>query len=435
MPKYNQTGYYTFLVVYILAIFSIGNWIERYQSLPLMLAYASAFMGYILLLQKSEDTKALFTTGLIVRALLFFTLPSLSDDLYRFIWDGTLIKNGIHPFAELPGYYLDKNINGITKELYELLNSPNYFTIYPPINQAIFWLSAVIGNGDWLVSANMIRLVLSAADVGSYFLIKSILRTHGKPVFLANWFWLNPLMILEGVGNLHFEGLVVFFVLFGIYGYQKSMHVLAAGGFGLAIGTKLLPLIYLPVLFLSGLRDKKWWVAPAAGVIALLTIVPMLNATFLLGMQESLELYFQSFEFNASIYFIARQIGYWICGYNNIALIGPLLSLLSFFSICMVSIVAWKKEWSLSKSLLFVLTIYLLFATTVHPWYILPLIAFGILSGYWYPIVWSFLIFVTYIGYTKEGFELPMYLIVVEYIVLWATIVLELRLRMLNFKK
>ncbi|MEQ6166894.1 glycosyltransferase 87 family protein [Ekhidna sp. MALMAid0563] len=425
MPKYNQTGYYTFLVVYILAIFSIGNWIERYQSLPLMLAYASAFMGYIFLLQKSEDTKTLFITGLIIRALLFFTLPSLSDDLYRFIWDGTLIKNDIHPFAELPGYYLEKNIDGISSELYGLLNSPNYFTIYPPINQAIFWLSAGIGIGDWLVSANVIRLVLCAADVGSYFLLKSILRASGKPVFLANWFWLNPLIILEGVGNLHFEGLVVFFILLGIYGYQKSKYVLAAGGFGLAIGTKLLPLIYLPVLFLSGLKNKKWWVAPVAGVIALLTIVPMLDATFLSGMQESLELYFQSFEFNASIYFAARQIGYWIYGYNNIALIGPLLSLLSFLSICVVSIVAWKKEWSLSKSFLFVLTIYLLFATTVHPWYIIPLIVFGVLSGYWYPIVWSFLIFLTYLGYDKNGFELPMYLVVIEYVVVLSTMIIE----------
>lgn len=427
MPKQNQTGYYTFLVVYILAVFSVGNWIERHQSLQLMLAYSSAFMGYIFLLQKYEDTKILFTSGVILRVLMFFSLPTLSDDLYRFIWDGTLIKNDIHPFAELPHYYLDKNIDGISEELFGLLNSPGYFTIYPPLNQVIFWLSAEIGDGDWFVSANVIRLFLLAADVGSFFLLQSILRANKKPAFLAHWFWLNPLIILEGIGNLHFEGLVVFFILLGIYGYQRSKRVLAVVGFGLAIGSKLLPLIYLPVLFLTGLKNKKWWIAPLAGAIALSTIVPMLDAPFLSGMQQSLELYFRSFEFNASIYFLARQIGYWIYGYNNIALIGPVLSLLSFLSICIVSILAWRREWSLGRSFLFVLTCYLFFATTVHPWYIIPLIAFGILSGYWYPIVWSLLIFLTYIGYDQNGFELPLYLVVVEYVIVSLTLFLELK--------
>ncbi|WP_420576023.1 hypothetical protein [Ekhidna sp.] len=433
--KHAKTGYYTFLIVYILAVFSISNWIERYQSLSLMLAYGSGFMAYVFLLQNSESAKTLFNAGIILRVLMFFSLPSLSDDLYRFIWDGTLIKNGIHPFEALPDFYLDKEIPGITHELYALLNSPQYFTVYPPLNQAIFWLSAVIGNGDWLVSASVIRLILFAADAGSFFLLKAILKSNGKPSFLAHWFWLNPLVILEGVGNLHFEVLVVFFLLLGIYGFQKSKNLMSSVGFGLAIGTKLLPLIYLPAVFMIGLRNKKWWISIAGGCIAVITLIPMLDTTFLQGMRSSLDLYFRSFEFNASIYFIAREIGFWFYGYNNIALIGPLLSILSFLSILSVSILAYVKKWDISRSLLYVLTVYLLFATTVHPWYIIPLTALGILSGYWYTIVWSFFIFLTYVGYTREGFELPVYIVVVEYMILLMTIVLELRLRMTNFKK
>ena len=175
-------GYYTFLVVYMLAVYSISYWIQRHQSFSLVLAYSSAFIGYVLLLQKKEGTKLLFTTGVLLRILMFLTLPSLSDDLYRFIWDGTLIKNGIHPFAELPGYYLDKNIDGLSDDLYGLLNSQGYFTIYPPVNQAIFWLGAVIGKEDWLVSTNVIRIFLYAADVGSYFLLKSILKSYASNV-------------------------------------------------------------------------------------------------------------------------------------------------------------------------------------------------------------------------------------------------------------
>lgn len=430
--KQAKTGYYTFLVVYILAIFSTSNWIERYQSLSLMLAYGSGFMAYVFLLQNSEDSKTLFNAGIILRVLMFFSLPSLSDDLYRFIWDGTLIKNGIHPFEALPDFYLDKEIPGITSELYALLNSPQYFTVYPPLNQAVFCLSAVIGNGDWLVSANVIRLILYGADVGSFFLIRNLLRENGKSPYLAYWYWLNPLVILEGVGNLHFEVLVIFFLLLGVYGFQKSKNLMSSAGFGLAIGTKLLPLIYLPAVFIIGLRGKKWWISIAAVFIAFITIIPLLNAAFFEGMQSSLNLYFRSFEFNASIYFLARQVGFWIYGYNKIALIGPILSILSFISILTISSLAYLRKWSLIQSLLLILTVYLLFATTVHPWYIIPLIAFGILSGYWYPIVWSLLIFLTYVGYTSEGFELPMYIVVVEYVVVALVLFLELRFKPLK---
>ena len=429
MPKQYQTGYYTFLFVYILAIFSIGSWIERHQSLPLLLAYFSAFMGYVFLLLKQEESRLLFSVGLIARVLLFISLPVLSDDLYRFIWDGTLLKNGIHPFEALPGAYLDQNISGIDQTLFDRLNSPNYFTIYPPLNQFIFWLSVSIGQGNWLVSANVIRLILYGADVGTFLFLRKLLIHYGKSENYAFWYWLNPLVILEFTGNLHFEGLVIFFVITGLYYFEKNRKWLSAAGFGLAIGTKLLPLIYLPFLFLKGLRERKWIIAILSGVLGLLTLLPLLNETFIRAMSESLDLYFRSFEFNASLYFLAREVGFWIYGYNNIALIGPLLSIFSVVTILAISGIAVWKKWSVPKTLLFILTSYLLFATTVHPWYVLPLVALGVLSGYWYPIVWSLLIFLTYVGYTKSGFELPMFIIVIEYVLTGLVLLFETRLK------
>ena len=431
MLKENAKGYYTFLVVYALAIFSIGNWIERHQTTPLLLAYSSAFMGYIFLLQKKEDVKFLLFTGIIVRFVLFLSLPSLSDDLYRFIWDGTLLKNGIDPFEELPGFYVDRQVPGLTNALYNKLNSPNYFTIYPPLNQFIFWLAATIGDGNWLISANVIRILLFAADLGSFLLLKAILKEKGKPIY-AYWYFLNPLVVLEFTGNLHFEGVVIFFILLGIWAYQKKQYLLSSLGIGLAVGTKLLPLIYLPFLFLKGLNNRKWWVSVTAGIIAILTLIPMFSQAFIKGMSESLDLYFRSFEFNASLYFIARQIGYWIYGYNNIALIGPVLSIASFISIITISIVGFIKKRSFSEIFLFMLTSYLLFATIIHPWYILPLIAFGLLCGYWYPILWSFLIFLTYSGYTDSGFDLPIFVVVLEYTLVLLFLFFEVRKKKLS---
>lgn len=429
MPSKHSIGFYSFLFIYILGIFSLGNWINRDQSSLLLLAYISAFLSYLFILQHQEHEKVLFVVGILVRLLLLLHLPVLSDDLYRFIWDGTLLKNGVNPYEALPSYHLDQSIPGISSGLFELLNSPNYYTVYPPLNQFIFWMSATIGDENWLLNANAIRLLLIGADISAYFLLKAILNHQGKPRTAALLYFLNPLVVIEFTGNLHFEGLVVAGVLLGIYGLQKKRYGLSATGIGLAIGTKLLPLIFLPFLFFSGLRNKTWWVPILAGCIALLTLIPMLTPAFINGMQESLSLYFQSFEFNASIYFLARAVGYWIYGYNAIGTIGPFLSLISLITILLLSIIAAKKKWKAGTVFLFILTTYLLFTTTVHPWYILPLVAYGIISSYKFPIVWSFFIFLTYLGYSKTGFELPYFIVVIEYGCVIFTFILEVIFR------
>ena len=434
MHKKHPLGFYSFAFVFLLALLSIGNFIERHESVNLFVAYLCAFIGYLFLLQEKSQFKALIGIGIVARIALFFAMPSLSDDIYRFIWDGTLLKNGIHPFEHLPGYYLDKNIPGITSELFQRLNSPEYFTIYPPTNQFLFWVSSLIGGENWLISANAIRLILLLSDIGSlYFLIK-ILDHYQKPRHLALWYFLNPLVIIEFVGNIHFESLVILGILAGIHWYNTHKSVASGIGIGLAAGIKLLPLIYLPSLFFRGLKTKKWWISILAFIVTVATLVPMFNSAFIEGMQSSLNLYFQKFEFNASIYFVAREIGYWVVGYNNIATIGPLLSVISVLSILTIAIIGWLKKWSLEKVFLFTLFSYLIFATTVHPWYILPLIAFGVLAGYYAPIAWSFLIFLTYIGYTSEGFNLPMTVVVIEYILLFTFIIVEQRLKIKSSK-
>lgn len=433
MLKKHPTGFYSFALIFLLAIFSIGSWFERYQTVALLPAYLSSFIGCLFLVQEKESPRLLFSIGLLARLILFFSIPSLSDDIYRFIWDGTLLNNGLHPFAELPGYYLTKEVPGITPELYNQLNSPEYFTIYPPINQFVFasatWLSS-----DWLVTTNVIRALLSGADIGAFILLRKLLQHYQKPVHLAFWYFLNPLVLLEFTGNVHFEGLVIFFLLAGIYLFEIKKNFLSSIGLGLAIGSKLLPLIYLPYLLFQGFKSNRWWVAILAGAYGALTLIPLVDESFINGLSTSLNLYFQTFEFNASLYFIARQIGFWVYGYNNIALIGPLLSVVSLLSILALSFIAVKKQWSIPKTFLFILTSYLLLATTVHPWYIIPLIALGVLSGYWYPVVWSAMIFTTYFGYTLNGFELPMWVVVIEYTVVFLVGIWEFGKRIPTFK-
>lgn len=427
MQQQHNTAQYTSIFILIAGISASGLLIPRHETLSLGAAYFSAFFGYFWLCKFPLTSSATFTVGLLSRLLLFIGLPMLSDDLYRFIWDGQLINNGMSPFAELPLTIAAKETmpSGLSYELYEQLNSKEYFAIYPPLNQFIFWLSAWIGNDNWLVSANVIRVFLLTGDLVSYVFIRKILKADHRDTQLSNWYWLNPLVILEGVGNLHFELLVVTFMVIGIFFFKQSSYWKSGVGFGLAIATKLLPLIYLPALLLR--KDFKSGITTTliAGILGIISFVPMIDAALIDSMSASLGLYFQKFEFNASIYFLIREIGFWVIGYNIIGTLGPALSMATLFGVLLIAWLGKKRQWRIEEIMLWSLTCYLLLATTVHPWYILPLIMLGVLTNYWFPIIWSLLIFVTYFGYTSTGFELSAGWLVLEYTVVFSVFIIE----------
>ncbi len=422
------TAEYTFLFILLTSLTFLGLVITRSQTTTLMVVYGVSFFTYAWVVGlTSLPWKALFATGILIRVVLLWGLPNLSDDFYRFVWDGTLLMNGINPFGLLPDEALNLGISGIDQTFFEQLNSPNYYTIYPPLNQAIFWLSAKFGGPDnWLLSVNIMRSFLVTADIGSFLLLKSLLEKHGKPVKNAFWFFLNPLVILEFTGNLHFEGLVIFFLLLGIHQFHSAKVFGQGIGFAGAIATKLVPLIFLPAVLMKQWPRKGILVCFVAVLMAAITFIPMIGSALVSGMGSSIGLYFQSFEFNASIYFLIREVGFMIMGYNLIQQIGPSLGITTFILIMAWSFLGTRLKKDLPQILMGSLVIYLLLSTTVHPWYILPLIPLGVLSGFYFPVVWSLMIFLTYIGYATEDFHLPMGWIFLEYVTVFGVAIIEI---------
>lgn len=415
MPDARRNLGYVGSLIFLLALLLPIFLIKRADTGWLLSSYFVAF-GCYLHLWKHPNATFVFGLGLTARVGLFATLPILSDDVFRFLWDGFLLKNGIHPFAEIPRFYLDSSVPGLTPELFEMLNSKERFTVYPPLNQGLFWLSVTISD-NWLVATGFMRLLLLTVDIGTFVFLKKILVMKGKDPQLAFLYFLNPLVILEGVGNLHFEVLVIFFLTAGLYYFYKNETWKAATAIGLAVGTKLLPLIFLPYFFFQEITNRRITFTLLAGAVSVLTLLPLFSESFIIGMKDSLGLYFQNFEFNPSLFYLAKQIGYALTGTNQIAVVGPILSVLSMISILLISIAGILRKWPVEKVLLFVLTAYLLLSTTVHPWYILPLIMLGLLSGYVYPLVWSLVIFITYAGYATTQYELSMWWVALEYFI------------------
>ena len=391
------------------------------------------FLLYVYISQQANPkAQVLFWVGvgILVRFILLFAFPNLSDDIYRFIWDGRLIVAGVNPFEQLPGYYLtpENVVPGIDQALYNELNSPDYFTIYPPVAQTVF-AGAVSFAGDSLyVSSVVMKVFLLACEIGAIMFILRILQQLSLPIKNVLWYALNPLIIIEVMGNLHFEGAMVFFFLMSFYFLLRSKLGIAAFAMGLSIASKLLPMMFLPSL-LNRLGFKKLFIyGLLTGATVVLLFLPLVSETFINNFANSLDLYFRKFEFNASIYYATREVGQYFLGWNPIQFVGPIFSLLSVAYIGIETL--YRKNQSIENWLtttLFIFTFYLCFALTIHPWYLSLPIVMCLFTPYRYPILWSGLIMMTYVNYSGAEYQENLWVVLIEYAAVFGFMIWEFR--------
>lgn len=364
------------------------------------------------------------------RVLALFSMPELSDDYARFVWDGKLLVAGESPFLQLPSEYMDQPARaqalGLTPELYQALNSPHYFTIYPPVNQAVFWLGVSLSPDSTYGAVLWMKLMLLLAELGTLWLLLRLLAIWKYPKEWVALYALNPLVVVELVGNLHFEALMIFFLLASVYLFEQTRWRWAALPFVGAICSKLLPIMLLPLL----LRRLGWRRALGfGGLVAggtLLCFLSVLDVETFAHLLDSVSLYFQKFEFNASIYYLVRWVGFQVKGYNIIQTAGTYLAAITVLGILLLTVLERRPRWpSLPAAMLGAFTIYFALASIVHPWYITTLVALATLSPWRYPVIWSALLPLTYVTYRDDTYTELLGLVAVEYLLVLAWMMWE----------
>lgn len=393
----------------------IGYFVAREDTWLLLSLYTLLFASVLVIVRNTsnEDTDLTYYWGILLRLLLIASIPKLSDDFYRFIWDGRLLLNFEDPYKYLPAHYLTENLTGITQSLYDNLNSQDYLSIYPPLNQVIFFISTLFSPGSIVWSVVILRVIIIAFELGSISLIRKLLRHYKLPQVYGLLYVLNPLVIFELTGNLHFEGIVVYFLLLALWYYEQGKLNRSAVFFGLSVATKFLPLIFLPLLLRKiGLKKTMIYGLIVVGTLAV-TFLPLINTAHIWAIKDSMALYFQKFEFNGSIYYLSRWYGFETDGYNIIARSGKWMMYATMGSIMLYSLLSKPKDWA--RQMVWVWTLYLLFATTVHPWYVIPLVAVAVFSKVRFPWLWSFLIFMTYANYMGGDYMDRIEVVVIEY--------------------
>jgi hypothetical protein len=422
------------ILVSVASYYWLAYQLEREYFNELLLCFFLSFMGYYYLIRKAktEPLPLFLFLGFLFRCIFLFSTPSLSDDYFRFIWDGQLMHSGISPFAFIPDAYEGDFPN---KEiLLENMNSPSYYSVYPPMSQLVYFLGTYMSPNSIFGNIISLRIILLLAETGTILLLPRLLqKLHLAPIN-SLWYILNPLVIVELSGNLHLEGIVIFFLLLALFLFFSHKRYLSSIPWTFAAATKLIPLLLLPIFFHRlGLRKTLIYLLLCSTLFLSLWI-PFYAPETLPHFWESIRLYSGTFEFNASIYYIVRWIGFQYTGYNIIATAGSFLSIFTLLGMLFLLLrTSSKNTPSFFSNLLLALSLYYALALIVHPWYLSLLVFFSVFTPYRYAILWSALSILSYWTYSNSNFQENTFLLLLEYLGVFSLFSWEILLKRKNF--
>lgn len=358
-----------------------------------------------------------------------------------------MVIQGLNPYVITPQSYMEAG-NVFIPQAQTLLNgmgnlNSSHFSSYPPLNQLCFALASIFSKNSIYGSVFVLHALIILSDIGILYFGRKLLKKMNIPVHKIFWYFLNPFIIIELTGNLHFEGVMLFFLIWALYLLSKQKWIVAALLLGLSISVKLIPLIFLPLFFqwfankkksVKGLLNLFVFYALAVGTF-IFSFVPFLTSEIISNFLDTIGLWFRDFEFNAGIYYIIRWIGFKTIGWNIIEDVGKILPVVVASLVFLLAFLKNNKSMTnLIAAMLFAGTIYFLLATTVHPWYIATLLLLSIFTKYRFPLVWSFVVILSYTAYGKEGFSENLWLVAIEYIVVTGFLLWELLTTRRNIK-
>ncbi len=425
------------MLVFVALMVNINLNTPRTDFLLLILQFAASFGILLYLFKQNVSWKVIFLLGLGTRIALIWGTPELSNDFFRFLWDGELLLQGINPFAHKPNDLISHSAF-LGNEYYRILfhgmgelSQANY-SCYPVLNQFFFMIGGLFSD-SLTINVIVLKLVIILADIGVFIIGTKILKLLNLSIEKIGWFFINPFILLEFTVNLHFEGVMLFFILLSFYFVLKGNWFIGAICLGLAIHVKLIPLLFIP-FFYKHLGFRK-----SLGFTALVLLVALLIGQLLItpenyqNFMTSVQLYFNNFQFNASLFnwinkIYAVTIGWDANGWGTTEIVGPVLAKIALILIITLGVLkAYIKQNDFIIGILFALVIYYAFATTVHPWYISLILTFSIFTKYNFGIVWSALIMVSYLAYSDPNFTENTVLNALAYALLYGYLAYEIK--------
>lgn len=195
---------------------------------------------------------AAFAVAVAVQALLVFTRPALSDDMYRYVWDGRVQAQGISPYQYPPDapelrYLRDQ-------EIWPFINRRSVVTVYPPGAEMVYALL-------WRIVPDSVRwfqIVMAAGGLLAGGLLLGLLRDLGRsPARVMIYLW-SPLLAFETAHSAHIDGLILPLVVGAWWARVRERDGVVGLLLGLATALKLYPILLVPALWRPRHPQGRW---------------------------------------------------------------------------------------------------------------------------------------------------------------------------------
>jgi alpha-1,6-mannosyltransferase len=327
-----------------------------------LVLFGLAFGAYLLALHaargiSARGLRAAMALAVLWRLALIPAFPLLSDDVFRYVWEGRVQVQGGNPYAwedrpESPRW------EGLRDGVWRAVTHKEYTAVYPPLWEMASRL--VVSTHD---SVAAMKAFVVGGELALLALLARMVRRRGLPrerLLILAW---SPLALVEVAGSGHNDAVGALLLTASLAALDRGDGLGSALAASLGAQTKFLPALVAA----SWLRRYRWWHVVAALDLALLLLVPYAAAGP--GLWMSLGKYGRYWLFNETLFDpLAAMAG----GHEGgVRLAGVLLAALAF-------LLAARKAEPVSAALAVVAASVLL-APNVLPWYALWFLPFLVL--------------------------------------------------------
>lgn len=260
------------------------------------------------------------------RLTILYTPPYLSDDIYRYVWDGRVQAAGINPYEYVPA---DERLSSLRdKTIYPKINRRDFaHTIYPPLAQAIFG-----GTTRASESVTGMKTTMLGFEALTIIALLGLLVSFGLPLQRVLIYAWHPLIVWEFAGSGHIDAAVIAFVCIALYARRRQLETATGIALGCAVLVKLFPVVLFPALY------RRWgWRMPAAFVLTVVVgYLPYLSVGWR-GALGYLPGYAQEEGIQSGSRFLLLNVARYVFGEANV----PSITFIIFAGLVLAGIAAW----------------------------------------------------------------------------------------------
>lgn len=397
----------------LLAALTAVSRIEARAETPALLALlgvaGAAYLASLLIVARggvgsNRDLAICLVLAAAWRLPLVASAPLLSDDVYRYVWDGRVQRLGYDPYVVAPA---DPGLAVLHTADTRRIDptSAELPTVYPPAAEIFF--RAVTGVRE-TPRAIVVAIVVCDAliAVGVWLWLRA---TGRSPWWVLAYAW-SPLVAIEGAGGGHVDLLGVACLVWMLVALTRGRTALAALAWSAAIGVKFLPVVLAPLVW----RRLRWRDAAIAAACLVALYAPFATADRLVPL-GSLGEYARRWRFNGPVFgWLEPGVG---LGWALAAAIGAglIVAIVARTRLAATEPSAWA--WPMAATLLAM--------PTVYPWYLLWLAPFLVTRGTAPLAVWTVTVLLSYAVWPSyvagAAWKLPSWVVPVEYGVVAAT--------------